>query len=353
MSCKAMLFRTFFYPRRKKMQKETRNTLSPDSFDLIDFTTQNIKHLAIITAIGAIISAIVAFVLPPVFKSSTTIYPTVLNPVSNHLFITNPEYSRSSKLIGEEEQVEQMIQILKSNIVLEKTNLKFDLCKLFDVDPRKQDLNTVYEDYVSIKKTELNSICISVSTHSPQASADIANFIASMADSAFKNITGEYNLQNLKTAKEACRKWEKRLAAIEDSLNVLGTRGLVDIETQTRELERAYTEALRSGKQAMATAFEIKLKETGRKAGLFRSLKSQLEATTSSLNRARSFYDAASADASSNTSTKLVVSKAYPSVKKSAPKRLIIILATSASTFFFALFSLLIVDFFKSRRQTK
>jgi len=328
------------------------NTIKSDSFDLIDFTLKNIKHLCIIATIGAVVSGIVAFSMPPLFKSSTTMFPTILNPVSNHLYVTNPEYSHSAKRFGEEQQVEQLIQILKSNLVIDKANAKFDLVKHFEIDPSRRELYDVYEDYVSIKKTDLSSISVTVLARTPQMSADLANFIASMADTVIKEMTADYSKQNLKAASEACKTWESRVKNMEDSLNRLASdNGLVDIEMQVRELEKAHSEALKSGNATMTSKFEKQLKEMGKKAGQYRSLKFQLEDGSKLLNKFRTTYDAALTDVNADVTSKLVISRATPPVKKAAPKRMIIVLSTAVCSFFFALLVLLILDFFKSRKK--
>ena len=89
---------------------------------------------------------------------------------------------------GEEEQAEQMLQILNSEWIRGKVVNKYGLYEHYelfeDIEYRDTKLVKMWEDNVSFKRTEFQSIEIRVLDTDAQMAADIANDVASLVDSA-------------------------------------------------------------------------------------------------------------------------------------------------------------------------
>ena len=96
-----------------------------DSFDLIKYLYNKRKPLIIITVIGAIVSIIVSLIIEPKFQSTAIIFPAQYSSASS--IILGQNFSREHVLkFGEEEEVERMLQILRSSLISDEIIRKYD-----------------------------------------------------------------------------------------------------------------------------------------------------------------------------------------------------------------------------------
>ena len=146
------------------------------------------KKIITISFAAAIIAAIVSFFIINKYKSDVILFPTM--NLSTGKALLN-EYNDFLE-IGEEEELEHMMQILESNEIKDRVIEKFDLLKHYEIDTNNEtyqiDLLEKYNGNVEYNITKFSSIRISVLDKDPQMAADIANEIASLIDTVMNNL---------------------------------------------------------------------------------------------------------------------------------------------------------------------
>lgn len=116
--------------------------------------------------------------ITPAFRSEAIIYPPGSN--SNRMLI-----DRDARF-GSDKEIDELIQLLRSNNVRDSLVIKYNLYRHYDIDSNAPDkryrLNKVFADKVSIDRTRFNSISVSVSDHDPVVAAGMANDIVALGD---------------------------------------------------------------------------------------------------------------------------------------------------------------------------
>src|SRR5687768_17240371 len=71
------------------------------------------------TLVAGILAAIFSmpFFIPPKFESSVILYPSTTNSISDQLINSNPGENQDLLAFGEEEEAEQVLQILQSDVI--------------------------------------------------------------------------------------------------------------------------------------------------------------------------------------------------------------------------------------------
>jgi len=113
--------------------------------------------------------------ISPQYKSELVLYP----PGTNSNKVLLEKYSG----FGSDKEIDEQIQILKSNIVRDSIIKKYDLISRYNIDPLKHyKLNKEFEDNVQIDRTRYNSISVTVFDTDPDTAAMIANDIVRIGD---------------------------------------------------------------------------------------------------------------------------------------------------------------------------
>ena len=137
-----------------------------DSTNLILFLWKKRKPIIIATAIALVASVIFSseFFIKPKFKSSVIMFPTMNSGISNALLRENAFEKENILQFGEEEQVEQMLQILNSDEIRERIIQKYDLMSHYRIDKDGSypltALNRTFEENISFNRTEFLSVRI-------------------------------------------------------------------------------------------------------------------------------------------------------------------------------------------------
>lgn len=149
-------------------------------------------------ALAAIIGGVSAFALvspwlvKPLYKSETIIYPPATNNVK-YFIDRDPRF-------GSDKEIEEQIQILNSNILRDTIIKKYDLIKHYEIDTTskswKFSLLKQYISNIKIERNRHNAIVITVYDTDPQHAANIANDIVKIGD-IVKNKIIKSNLRNL------------------------------------------------------------------------------------------------------------------------------------------------------------
>ena len=306
--------------------------------------------LVIITTV-AIVAAIVfssPIFIKPKFKSSVIMFPVATNSISKVLISQNSGIKEDILGIGEEEQAEQMLQMLNSNLIRDRIIQKYDLLNHYripqDAKHKFTRLVREYENNVKFRRTEYMAVKITVFDTDPQVAADMANDIASLLDSTRNLMQKERAIKAFAIVSEEYRSLESEVNGIVESLKFLGSKGINDYERQSEVLNQQLAIAISQNNQHAMKAIQQKLDTLGKYGGEFLSLKNSLEFKTEQLTLLKTKYQEAKVDAEQFLPQKFIVNSAYKAEVKSYPIRWIILVVTAFIVFFMALLTIVIVE---------
>jgi hypothetical protein len=306
--------------------------------------------LFIITAF-AIVAAIVfssPLFIKPKFKSSVIMFPVATNSISKVLISQNSGIKEDILGIGEEEQAEQMLQMLNSNMIRDRIVQKYSLLDHYKIpaDSKHKYTRLVreYENNVKFRRTEYMAVKITVFDTDPQMAADMANDIASLLDSTRNFMQKERAVKAFTIVDEEYRNLENEVNGIVNSLRFLGSKGVNDYERQSEVLNQQLAIAISQNNNHGISALQQKLDTLGKYGGEFLSLKNALEFKTEQLTLLKTKYQEAKVDAEQFLPQKFIVNSAYKAEVKSYPIRWIILVVTAFIVFFTALLTIVIVE---------
>lgn len=306
--------------------------------------------ILIVGAIALIASIIFSspWFITPKFKSTVIMFPAATNSVSKVLIAQNSGVKEDILGFGEEEQAEQMLQILNSNMIMERIVEKYDLMNHYEIDPGSRykytRLYKEYENNIKFRRTEYMAVKISVLDTDPQMAADIANDIAALVDSVKNKMQKERARKAFEIVEAEYLKLEEEVNTIVDSLRVLGEMGINDYERQSEVLNQQLAIAIRSRDREGTRLLEEKLDKIGKYGGTFMSLKNSLEFKNEQLTLLKTKYQEAKVDAEQELPHKFIVNSAFKAERKSYPIRTVIVLISVFSALFLTILVILFIE---------
>ncbi len=165
------------------------------SFSFISFLVKWWKHIAIVTLIGAVASIVISLTIKDRYKSVVIFYPTTTNSISKALLDVTGNSRQDFLEFGEEAEAEQALQILQSDEIREWVIAQYNLYEHYKINPKgkyaKTRMMKKFARNVKFRRTEFNSVEISVLDEDPNIAAGIANDIAARLDSVKNRIQKE------------------------------------------------------------------------------------------------------------------------------------------------------------------
>ena len=329
------------------MDENKDTVFSFKSTDLIEFFIKHYKPIVIITLIGAIVSIIVALTIQPRFKSKVVLFPASSSSISNDLLSQNGGRKDILKF-GEENEVEQMLQILYSDEIRDVILKKFDLMKHYDIDSLSSypltKLQKKFSENISFRRTEYMSIEIEVLDTDPQLAADIANNIANLIDTAMNRMKKERALLALQLVEKEYNNLKREMQVTKDSLSSIQQKGINNYESQAEVFNDAYAQAIVKGNKRNIKELEAKLDTLSKYGTAYTSLRNKLIYDTERLSNLKEKYTEAKVDYEQALPHKFIVDKAVKAEKKSKPVRWLIVVLSTFGSFIFAFLLLLFID---------
>lgn len=320
-----------------------------DSSNFIAFIYQWKKTFFIVGISAMILSVVLSssFFITPLYKSQVVLFPTSTNAISKALLNSNYGGKEDILEFGEDEQIEQMLQILNSNIIRDSLIEKYRLMEHYNIssnDPYKNTkLYKEYESNVRFKRTENSAVKIIVYDRDAQKAADIANDIASLYDLVKNEMKRIRAVQGFKIVENEYFKLKHEIAVKEDSLSALRVLGVHDYESQSEMIYQQLAMEIAAGNNANIKRLESKLDILAKYGGPYVSLRDALEHDKKQLSEIRAKYEEAKVDAEQDLPQKFVVSTAYKAEVKSYPIRWLIVLISTFGALFLAV--LVIITF--------
>ena len=317
----------------------TQTNLQEERMGLIQFIWKSKKPILIITAIAAVASIVVSFLITPLYLSSAIVFPAASSNVS---FDAQRNVKAAAMDFGEEEQAEQLVQILQSSRIKDRIFKKYDLLADYEIsenDPNKYyKLNKAYNGNFSFNRTRFGSIQIDVLDKDPKKAAAMANDIVDLIDTVKNEMIRERTIPafeiNLRKKKQMEHERDSLLSRLED---------LAQLGVLPNDVRATLYQALVDSKSpAEKTEIQRKLDINSKYGSVYDGLEYQRNEKIVKIEDFRVSYEQAESDANAKFNHKFVVEKAVVADRKEKPKRMIIVLVSTIGGFIFGLFFLLI-----------
>lgn len=320
----------------------------PEPFDLVLFLWARRKLIIGISFLGLVAGVAAAYLITPLYRSEVILFPTITNSVSKAL-LTEQSTGRDDILaLGDEEDSEQLLQMLHSDMIRDRVANRFDLLSVYRIEPESKHRNTelreAYKEHIKFEHTKFSSVRVEVNDPDPQRAADIANFISDQVDSVWKDMARERAEKGLNIVRTKVEQLEKDIVAWQDSMRVLRDLGVHDYHTQTERYNEYLGAAIVKGDQRAVKEFEERFKVLAQYGGAYVTLQDRLFNETKRLSIMRMKLEQAQADFESDLPHKFVVNRAQPADKKSYPIRWLVVAMSGISAFLLALLLIVVQE---------
>jgi hypothetical protein len=277
-------------------------------------------------------------------------FPT--SGVSTSKSLLDPHYvtSKNADLmnVGEEEEVDKLLQLLNSGQIRTALIKKFDLINHYRINIQKKGaykkLYSKLEDNLHISRTEYNSVVVVVWDEDPVIAANMANEVGVLVDTVFNTMLRERAQRVYRTVKSEYDSLTNYIGKLQDTLNIMGKLGLYDLGGQARELNRAYYSALMKGKTDVANMVKKQLDYVSANGGRFFELEELIQFKHRQQYELTLRLSESKLEATTSIPQKIVLDYASVADSKDSPKRMLIVLVSAVSAFFVALFCFIITE---------
>ncbi|MBO4602708.1 MAG: hypothetical protein J5651_06080 [Salinivirgaceae bacterium] len=327
--------------------EENQNMFKFDAVDLILYFWKRRWAIIIVGFATAIISSIVSLCMTERYKSEVILFPSAAGSVSQDL-LSISSMGKSILRLGEDEELDQLMQVLQSDEIRRRIIEKYDLMNHYEIKSNSKYRNTQlykkYDNNIVIRPTKFLSISITVWDTDPQIAANIANDISYLVDTVKNNMMHEKALLALELVKNEYDSLLHDIQIKEDTLNSLRKRGVVDYEKQAEALSSALGVALSNGNTKAADNIQKRLDKLGEIGGPYIDIYNQLLFDKERISDLRTKLAEAQIDARQNLPQKYVVNKATVAEKKSYPVRWLIVVTSTAAAVILLMLGMIIFD---------
>ncbi|MBN2663085.1 MAG: hypothetical protein JXR68_05500 [Bacteroidales bacterium] len=324
-----------------------------DTLDIFVYLWKKKIPIILITFVGAVASIIISLMLPNYYKATTVLFPTTFLSPSTSLLHISINQETDPGIIGNEDDLERMLQLLQSDFITNSIIQKFNLIEHYEISPDDPHLinkvKKTYQSYVSFNKTPYQGATISVIDIDPQLAADIANEISALFDTLVSEMQHQRNKEMYLIAKNAYENEVASIEILEDSLDTYRQLGILDYFKEIDRYSEGYAKAI--GANTLTTQNRALFEE---KFELFQKYGQEFYSITAQINsrrvRAADLHVnliQAEQNLKQEVTHKYVISYAEKPDKKTSPKRSFIVVFATLGAFVFALAMILLLDFYK------
>lgn len=293
------------------------------SFDLVLFLWAKRRFILGMALLGLLAGMIGTLAITPQYKSEVVLFPAITNSVSKALLSEQSTGRDDILALGDEEDVEQLLQVLHSDLVRERTATRFNLAAVYKIKPdskhRNSELRDAFERHVTFGNTRFGSVRITVKDEDPQRAADMANYMSAQVDSVWNDMAHERALKGYRIVKESVDALTAEIQQIGDSMEVLRKLGVQDYHTQAERYNEYLGAAIVKGDQRAINEFERRFAILAQYGGAYVSLQDKQFNEIKRLSVLRMKLEQAKGDLESDLPHKFTVNSAYPADRKSWP----------------------------------
>ena len=205
--------------------------------DVIGLLLKKRKLLLGITATAAVLSIIIALVLPVYYRASTT------------FLAASPDLTNPSKLFGAAEvsvygtgnDIERLMGVATSEETLSFLIDSFNLMEVYDIDPEsrraRNDVREALSKLYGVIRTQYDAVEITVEDKEPIRAANMANAARDRVASVIRRVTSNGQSDMAHMYNNSVEMKKVRLKVIQDSLQTLtNLYGIVDVQSQKESL---------------------------------------------------------------------------------------------------------------------
>ncbi len=329
---------------------DNNSTQSSDfsSASLLFFILKWRKPILVVTIATAIISAAVSFMITERYLSTAIFFPANNSSLSKGLMTEDAQGKNDLSKFGEEEQAEAMLQILNSDKIRWRLWSKYQMMDHYDIDPLganpQTKLANKWDDNVSYKRTEFNSIRIDVLDISPDTAALLANEIAALVDTMRNEMIRSRAQAAYEIMDEEYSSLVSYMTDLDDSLTVLRNKGVQDYEKQIEMITGVYYQAIADNNTRAVKQLQMELDTLAKYGSASKSMTENLEFLRERLVLQKGKYDEIRVDATKNLTWKFVVNEAVAAEKKEYPIRWLIVVVSTMASLLLSVLSIIAVE---------
>jgi capsular polysaccharide biosynthesis protein len=289
------------------------------------------KTFLIITLVSAFATGILVLIMPKQYKSTAVLFAARHFSVSKLVIEPNTGNQEDYMQIGDEDDVEKLIQFLSSDALKLKVANAFNLWerwKIKDTVLGYHYLKLKWDDMVNIKRTEFNSVKVEVYDYTANGAAQIANGITDYCDTVKHEMTQAVTSKVLKIVKNEYENTLLRMKELEDSLKVLRSLGVLHYKEQVKAYSKSYAKAIEKNDNAAMKRLEAKLDTLKKYGSAYQNVHDNLEKYSFKYPDIKSKYDEALVNYNTSLPVKFVVEKAKPNEYKAKPNRILLVMIT-------------------------
>jgi len=307
-----------------------------DNQNLLEILWKWKKHLIIVGLLAILISAIFSssFFIKPKFKSVARIYP------SNNIYT-----------FSDESESEQLLEIINSQDIKFKVIDAFNLSEVYKIN--KQDplyltyMMAEFNDNVSFKKTEYETIEIQVLDTDPQRACSMCDSIISFLDQKVSSMHRIKYDEVAQIAKKDLTIVKHDIDSVQLRLNELRKEyKILDYNSQAEEITKGMVKVLAEQKKNTSGGKELEdwMKNLSEKGGEYQLLDEQQRFLVTEMDSIKRIYNQSVSSAEKKITYGQRVQNPVPADKKSYPLRSLIVLVSTLAALFCALLVILLLE---------
>jgi len=294
------------------------------------------KHLIAVGILAIVLSMFFSssIFIRPKYKSTARIYP-----------------SKNIYVFSDESESEQLLEIIGAQDIKIRVMDAFDLSKEYKISKKDPQYMTYmlaeFNDNVSFKKTEYETVEIQVLDTDPKRAAAMCDSIISFLD---QKILAMHRIKYEEAAKIAKKDMDfnmHQIDSVKAKLDFMRKEyHILDYALQTKEISKGIVDILAKGKENTPGGRRIEkwMKDLTENGGQYEFLKNEQIFMVSQLEVNKKIYD----DAISGANKKIIygqrVQNPVPADKKSYPIRSLIVLISTLSALFIAMLVILLLE---------
>lgn len=306
--------------------------------------------LGSIGGIAFIVSLVVSLLITPQFKSTAILIPSVATQASKDVLV--PTRAKGITVFGDNEEVEHLLQILSSETLRREIINAENLYEHYDIDPEtsksRYKVNSIFSNRVSFMPSRYRTVRIEVLDKDPHKAASIANSVVVLADSLMRKSKSDVARMALEVLERHYIQAKVEAKEINERFTKVMNNGVLNLPFQAKEATKQYAQALASGNTKAASRLDDYMKELAEYGAEFTQYINDVQYKSLQLKDMEENLHILRVEAEGVIPSQFVVDRAVASDNKAKPKRAIIVVVSTLSALFFAIFLLVIVDFFRN-----
>lgn len=307
-----------------------------DNQNLLEIIWKWKKHLIIVGVLAVVLSAVFSSstFIKPKYKSTARIYP------SKNIFV-----------FSDESESEQLLEIIGALDIKLRVIHAFGLSKVYNISKQEPQylsyMLAEFNDNVSFKKTEYETIEISVLDTDPQRASDMCDSIISFLDEKILSMHRIKYLESAQIAKKDMDFISYQIDSVKTKLNFMRKEyKILDYKLQAKEITKGMLEVLLKQKENTKEGKEIEkwMKDFGENGGDYYLLWKKQIFLITQLDELKKIYDEAISGANKKITYGQRVQNPIPADKKSYPVRSLIVLLSTFASLFVAVLVILFLE---------